>query len=127
MGKKYFKKEPEGDAAKAQGDGRFVMLTSDPKQVYIVSDPLRLATASTGEWISKEGFGIEKVKVLEVKPADGKDGYRIERVTDGIDWKLDRGTPAEKLDVSRANAASYSLNKVEIEDLAAADADTGIV
>lgn len=126
VGKKYFKKEPEGDASKAQGDGRFVMLTSDPNQVYTVSDPLRLATASSGDWISKEGVAIERVKSLEVKPADGTDGYRIERVTDGIDWKLDRAAPGQKLDVSRANAASYSLSRIDIEDLAAADANTGL-
>ena len=126
VGKKYFKKEPEGDAAKAQADGRFVMVPSDPKQVYIVSDPLPLASAAAGDWISKEGLAIEKIRTLEVKPAEGSDGYRIERVTDGIDWKLIGATPAQKLDVSRANAASYSLNKIEIEDLAAADAETGL-
>ena len=126
VGKKYFKKEPEGDASKAQGDGRFVMLASDPQQVYTVSDPLRLATASSGDWISKEGVAIERVKSLEVKPADGTDGYRIERVTDGIDWKLDRAAPGQKLDVSRANAASYSLSRIDIEDLAAPDANTGL-
>lgn len=129
VGKKYFKKEPEGDASKAQGDGRFVMLPSDPKQVYIVSDALRLVTTASGEWISKDGVAIERVKTLEVKPAEG-DGYRIERDTDGIDWKLDGAagvqTAGQKLDVSRANAASYSLNKLDIEDLAAADADTGL-
>ena len=103
-----------------------MMLPSDPKQVYIVSDALRVATAATGDWISKDGFAIEKVKVLEVKPAEGADGYKIERVTDGIDWKLDRAAPGQKLDVSRANAASYSLNRIEIEDLAAVDAATGL-
>jgi hypothetical protein len=126
VGKKYFKKEPEGDSSKAQGDGRFVMLPSDPKQVYIVADPLRLASATSGDWISKEGAAIERVKSLEVKPPEGKDGYRIERVTDGIDWKLDGAAPGQKLDVSRANAASYSLSRIDIEDLAAADANTGL-
>lgn len=130
VGKKYFKKEPEGDASKAQGDGRFVMLPSDPRQVYTVAEPLRQATADSGQWVSKEGFGVERVKSLEVKPAEGADGYRIERATDGIDWKLDRAavgqSAGQKLDVSRANAASYSLNKLEIEDLAAADAETGL-
>ncbi len=125
VGKKYFKKEPEGDTAKAPGDGRFVMLPAYPTQVYIVSDPLRVATASTGDWISKDGIAIEKVRVLEVKPAEGE-AYRIERVTDGIEWKLDRAAPGQKLDVARANAASYSLNKIEIEDIAAPDADTGL-
>jgi len=129
VGKKYFKKEPEGDSSKAQGDGRFVILPSDPKQVYIVADPLRLASATSGDWISKEGVAIERVKSLEVKPSEGKDGYKIERVTDGIDWKLDGGgvqTAVQKLDVSRANAASYTLSRIDIEDLAAADANTGL-
>lgn len=130
VGKKYFKKEPEGDSSKAQGDGRFVMLPSDPKQVYIVADPLRVASANSSDWISKEGFAVERVKSLEVKPAEGADGYKIERDTDGIDWKLDRAagvqTAGQKLDVSRANAASYSLSKIDIEDLAAPEAATGL-
>jgi hypothetical protein len=70
------------------------------------------------------------VRSLEVKPPEGKDGYRIERVTDGIDWKLDGAasvqSAGQKLDVSRANAASYSLSRIDIEDLAAADANTGL-
>lgn len=125
VGKKYFKQEP-ADPAKAQGDGRFVMLPADPKQVFIVSDPLRLATVASTEWISKEGFAIEKVKTLEVKPAEGGEGYRIERNTDGVDWKLDKARAGEALDIARANAASYSLNKVEIEDLAGDKAETGL-
>ncbi len=126
IGKKYFKKDPEADASKAPGDGRFVMLPADPARVYTVADPLRLATAASSDWVSKEGFAIERVKSLEVRPAEGGEGYRIERVSDGIDWKLERAAAGQKLDVSRANAASYSLNKVEIEDLAAADAVTGL-
>ncbi len=126
VGKKYFKKEPEGDAAKAQADGRFVMVPSDPKQVYIVSDPLRLASAASSDWISREGVAIERVKSLEVKPSEGTDGYKIERVTDGIDWKLDGPATPQKLDVSRANAASYSLSRIDIEDLAAAETVTGL-
>lgn len=130
VGKKYFKKEPEGDSSKSMGDGRFVMLPSDPKQVYTVSDPMRLATAASSDWISKEGFAIERVKSLAVIPADASDAYRIERPTDGIDWKLEPAAAGKttelKLDASRANAASYSLNKIEIEDLAAADAATGL-
>lgn len=126
VGKKYFKTQTEGDTAKMRGDGRFVMLPGDPKQVYIVADPLTLASAASGDWISREGFAIERVKSLEVTRADKGEGYRIERATDGVDWKLDGMTAAQKLDTSRANAASYSLNKVGIEDLAAPDADTGL-
>jgi hypothetical protein len=117
VGKKYFKREPE-NAARALADGRFVLLPEDPKNVYTVSDPLALATAKTAEWISKEGVAIERVKTLEVKLADGE-SWKIERASDGPDWKLSGAKPGEKVDAPKANAASYSLNSLAIEDLAA--------
>lgn len=117
LGKKYFKSEPQGDPAKAIGDGRFVMLRQDTKQVYLVSEPFRLARAVSAEWFGKEGFAIERIKSLEVSLAEG-DGYRIERATDGPDWKL---ASSGKLDNTRANSAAYGLNKVDIDDLAASD------
>lgn len=118
VGKKYFKQEPSGDSAKAQPDGRFVMLPTNPKQMYIVSEPFRLASTASADWVAKDGFAIARVKRLDVKLADAE-GYRIERATDGPDWKLQRSGGSERLDISRANAAAYSLNKVEIDDLAA--------
>jgi hypothetical protein len=121
VGKKYFKREPE-NAARALADGRFVLLPEDPKNVYTVADPLALATAKSAEWISKEGVSIERVKSLEAKLADGE-SWKIERTTDGPDWKLAGAKPAEKLDTPKANAASYSLNSLGIEDLASGKPD----
>ena len=126
VGKKYFKKEPEGNASNATADGRFVMLPADPKQMYTVADPLSQASASGSDWVSKAGFGMQGIRSLEVKPAEAGEGYRIERTSDGVDWLLDRVAAGQKLDASRANAAAYSLHRVEIEDVAAPDADTGL-
>lgn len=119
LGKKYFKNTADSENPRAPGDGRFVMLPSDTRQVFLISDPLRQASAASSGWIARDGLSIERVKVLEVKSNVPADSYRIERLTDGIDWKL--SGPAAKLDISRANAASYSLNKLEIDDLAPAD------
>ncbi|MBI3375082.1 MAG: DUF4340 domain-containing protein [Betaproteobacteria bacterium] len=117
VGKKYFKSEPE-NPARALADGRFVLLPEDPKIVYTVADPLAFATAKTSEWVSREGVAIERIKSLEVKLAGGET-WKIERASDGPDWKLAGAKPGDKLDTSRANAASYSLNSLAIEDLAA--------
>lgn len=117
VGKKYFKREPE-NPARAPGDGRFVLLPEDPKNVYTISDPLTLATAQTTTWISKEGVSVERVKSLQVTLADGE-AWKIERASDSPDWKLAGAKPAEKLDTSKANAASYSLSGLSIEDIAA--------
>ena len=119
-GKKYFKTEPE-DAEKANGDGRYVVLPGDEKQVLVIADSLAQASTRSADWISKAGFAAEKVKTMEVRAADGA-SWKIERPGDNADWKLAGARGDEKLDISRANAASYSLSLIELADVAPADA-----
>ena len=124
-GKKYFKQEPD-NPQKAPGDGRFIMLPEAPKTVYLVSDPLVLASARSADWIERSSFQVEKVKALELRYPDGS-GWRIERAADNADWKLTGARPGEKLEVTRANSASYSLGLLELADVAPKDArDTGL-
>jgi hypothetical protein len=117
VGKKYFKREPE-NPAQAPADGRFVMLPEAPGRVVIVADPLALATAQSATWIAKTGFGAEKVRSMEVDLAGGG-RWRVARASVEGDWKLTPLYAGEKLDVIRANSATYSLNRVEIADVAA--------
>lgn len=125
VGKKYFKREVD-NPEKARADGRFVALPADPKTVYIVSDPLAQATARSAEWIDRRSFQVEKVKTLELRYPDGG-GWRIERDGDNADWRLAGLRPGEKLDVTKANAASYSLSLLELADVAPKDvSDTGL-
>jgi hypothetical protein len=95
-----------------------VLLPGDPGTAYIVADPLALATANSAQWISKTGFGAEKVRSLEVD-MPGVSKWRISRPGDNSDWKLTPLYAGEKLDVIRANSASYSLNRIELDDVAA--------
>jgi len=125
VGKKYWKREPD-TPEKTPADGRFVGLPSEPKQAYLVSDPLAQASAKSADWIDRTSFKVEKVKSLEVRYPDGG-GYRIERAGDDADWKLDGARPGEKVDTGRANAASYSLSLLELADVAPRDvANTGL-
>ncbi len=119
-GRKYFKAEPE-NSEKANGDGRYVMLPGDEKRVVVVSDPLAQASTRSVDWISKAGIAAEKVKVMEVRFPDGT-GWKIERSGDNADWKLAGARGDEKLDITKANAASYSLSLIELADVAPASA-----
>jgi hypothetical protein len=117
VGRKYFKREPQ-NPERAPADGRFVLLPDAPRTALVVADPLALATTASNQWISRTGFGAEKVRTMEVTyPGAGK--WRIERTSDDADWKLTPLYAGEKLDVIRANSASYSLNRVELADVAA--------
>ena len=125
VGKKHFKREVE-NPDKAIPDGRFVVLPGEAGTAYLVADPLTQATVKTSEWIERSSFQVEKVKTLEVRYPGGG-GYRIERAADNADWKLTGAKPGEKLDIPRANAASYSLQMLELADVAPKEArDTGL-
>jgi len=125
VGRKHFKREVE-NPDRAIPDGRFVGLPGEAGIAYLVADPLTQASAKTAEWIDRSSFQVEKVKTLEVRHPDGA-GYRIERRADNADWKLAGARPGEKLDIPRANAASYSLQLLELADVAPKDAtDTGL-
>jgi hypothetical protein len=120
VGRKLFRSEPE-NPERAPGDGRFVMLPGDDKQVFMVSDPLTQATAKTAEWIDKRSFQIDKVKTLEVRYPGGE-GWRLERAGENAEWRLADRKPGEKVDSSRANAATYSLSLLDLADVAPKDA-----
>jgi Domain of unknown function (DUF4340) len=127
VGRKFFKREPR-DPASATADGRFVLLPDAPGTAEVVADPLRMATAASAPWISKTGFGAEKVRAMEVDFGGGK-WWRIERPSEDGAWKLTPLYAGEKLDVINANSASYSLNRVNLSDVAAPGArpeDTGL-
>jgi hypothetical protein len=126
-GKKYFKAETE-NPEKAPGDGRYVALPGDGKQVIVVSDPLTQASTRSADWISKAGFEVEKVKTLEMRDAGGA-AWKIERAGDNADWKLAGMRGGEKLDIARANAAAYTFARLELADVAPKEAgpeETGL-
>lgn len=125
VGRRYFKREVE-NPEKAIADGRFVALPGDAGTAYLVGDPLTQATVKTSEWIDRASFQVEKVRTLEVRHPGG-DSWRIERPADNAEWRLVSARAGEKLDISRANAASYSLQLLELADVAPKDAkDTGL-
>jgi len=124
IGRKLFRSEPE-NPEKALGDGRFVMLPGDDKSVLMISDPLLQATAKSAEWIDKRAFQIEKVKTLEVSYPDG-DTWRLERAAENAAWKLAKQRPGEKVDPSKANAATYSLSLLDLADVAPKDAGPAV-
>ena len=125
VGRKYFKREVE-NPDKAIPDGRFIGLPAEAGTAYLVGDALTQATVKTAEWIDRSSFQVERIKTLQVRYPGGE-AWRIERPKDNAEWKLAGAKPGEKLDISRANAASYSLSLLELADVAPKDQkDTGL-
>jgi hypothetical protein len=57
------------------------------------------------------------VKTLEVRYPGGE-GWRLERAGENAPWKLDGLKPGEKVDTSKANAATYVLGLLDLADVA---------
>ena len=49
------------------------MLPDDAKSVYVVADPLALASAKSADWIRRTGFAAEKVKAMDVAAGGRRD------------------------------------------------------
>jgi hypothetical protein len=128
VGHQYFKTRPE-DPDTASADGRFVMRADDPKTMLIVSDPLPQVSIQTAKWIDRRGIAADAVKTLAVQLADGEH-WKIARESEDAAWSLDGEIPADQqLAVTKANAASYSMSLLEIDDVLPASggpADTGL-
>jgi hypothetical protein len=116
VGEKYFKQAP-ADRATAAADGRYVLLPADPGTVYVVSDPLAQASARSAAWIDRSGISAQKVKTLEVRLA-GEEPWKIERASENAAWTLAGARAGEQVEVTKANAASYSLSLLELADVA---------
>jgi hypothetical protein len=101
------------------------MSPTDDKTVYLISDPLLQATAKSAEWIDKRAFQIEKIKTLEIRYPDGN-GWRLQRAAENASWRLADQRPGEKIDSSKANAATYSLSLLDLADVAPKDASPEI-
>lgn len=118
VGGKYFKQPPD-DPQNAPADGRFVMRADDPKTVIVVADPLEQASPQSARWIDRSGLAAEGVKRLEVRLADGEH-WTLSRENENAAWSLEGEVPAgQQVAVTKANAASYSMSLLEIEDVAA--------
>ncbi len=127
VGRKYFKREPDNPET-ARADGRFVQLPGGEQTAYVVADPLPEASAKSADWIDRRSFQAEKLRALELRYPDGE-RWRLERAADNADWKLEGLRPGERLDITRANSATYSLGLLELADVAPKDAtpaDTGL-
>jgi hypothetical protein len=94
------------------------MRPDDAKTVIIVSDPLAQASIQTSKWVDRRGLAAEGVKTLEARLAGGEH-WSIARASEDAEWKLDGEIPADQqLVVTKANAASYSMSLLEIDDVA---------
>lgn len=118
LGKKVLKKDPLNPLPNARDGvpaGRYVLVSGNKDKVVVVSDPLNVAEAKPGNWLSKDFFKVERVKTLAVGPEGAAPDWKITRDVEWGQWKF-AGTGV--VDASSAVGAVNGLGNLGFTDVA---------
>jgi len=111
------------------GNGRYVRLPGNEKQVFIVSDALYDIDAKPSSWLERNPFAIQKPKGVTLVHGDGAE-FKFDRKEEGSDVSMEGLTDDEELNTTNTGSitapfASFSFKDVVVGD-AAKDEKTGL-
>ncbi|MGD0258869.1 MAG: DUF4340 domain-containing protein [Verrucomicrobiota bacterium] len=129
LGKTHMRKSegrpsPMGEMGDNEGwpDGRYVMVGTGAKTVAVVSDPLSNLEAKPDQWLNKDFFKVEKIRLIAVAYPVATNSWKVTRETEATsDWKLAEAKAGEQLDSSKTSSFSYALNSPSFNDVLPAD------
>jgi hypothetical protein len=105
------------------GDGKYVRVSSNDNQVFIVSDSLFDIESSPSGWLEKNPFGIDKSKDIIVEHSDGTK-FEFIREKEGDDASLKGLAKNEELNTSNASTITSPFVSFNFKDVSTGeDAD----
>lgn len=107
-------------------DGRYVMLTSDPKDVLTISDPLENVAPKASEWLNKDFFKVEKPRSISFISTNAAQSWTVTRATEYSPWVLADARPGEVVDTNKLSSLSSTLSYPSFVDVAADPSKTGM-
>jgi hypothetical protein len=122
LGKKHTQKSerPSPMAMGEEGfaDGRYVMVKSDPGDVFTVSDPLNSVDPKPATWLDKDFFKVEKPKVISFVSTNASNSWTLSHETDSAPWVLADLKLGEVLDTNKLSSLSSTLSYPNFVDVA---------
>jgi len=111
------------------GNGRYVRIPGNEKQVFIVSDALYDIDAKPSSWLERNPFAIQKPKGVNLVHADGVE-FKFDRKEEGADVSMEGLADDEELNTTNTGSitapfASFSFKDVIVGD-AAKEEKTGL-
>jgi hypothetical protein len=122
LGKKHTQKSerpsPMSMGEDGFADGRYVMLHSDPGDVFTVSDALNSVDPKPATWLDKDFFKVEKPKMISFVSTNASNSWTISRESETAPWVLADLKPGEVLDSNKLSSLSSTLSYPNFVDLA---------
>ncbi len=121
LGKKHTQKSerpsPMSFGDEGYADGRFVMLRSDPQDVFTISDALNSVDPKPAEWLNKDFFKVEKPIMISFVSTNASNSWTLSRESESAAWVLAGLKPGEVLDTNKLSSLSSTLNYPNFVDV----------
>ena len=103
---------------KGQPEGRYLLVSADPKTLLLVQDPMNNVEPKAEKWINKEFARVDRIKDLIVETPGTTISYELSRDKEAGDWVLGGLKAGEKTDPSAAVSATNSFYQLAFNDVA---------
>ncbi len=121
LGKKQIRKSERPSQFGEEGFpiGRYVLLPSDSKRVFLISDALSDVEAKPENWLNKDFFKVEKVKSISLVSTNPTNSWKLSRTNESGGWILADIKPGEELDTNKVSGVANSLASPSFVDVVA--------
>ena len=103
---------------KGQPEGRYLLVSTDPKTLLLVQDPMNNVEPKPEKWIAKDFAKIDRIRKLVVETPGTTISYQLSREQEAGDWVLAGLRPGEKTDPSAAVSATNAFYQLAFSDIA---------
>ncbi|MFT4688126.1 MAG: DUF4340 domain-containing protein [Verrucomicrobiia bacterium] len=130
LGKEQMKK---GDASSPFGAGevavgRWVLNPDDKENILLTSETFSDAGIEAKDWVSKDFFGIAKLKAIDVVSSSNEFSWKVVREKEGGDWQLQGLKKDEATEASKLSSIGNPLGSPSFQDVVVdqKDEETGL-
>ncbi len=116
LGKKHMKEGGPQFGGGSFPDGRYVMIPGKLDSIALVSESFNEIGTKPTEWLSKDFFKVEKIKVVNIS-VNGAERWNLSRETAAGEWKLAGQTAEEKMDPSATGGFNFLLASASFNDV----------
>lgn len=122
LGKQHMRKPARVSAMDDFGspgwpDGRYIMLGTNAGTVALVSETFSQLEPKPEQWLNKDFFKVNKIKVATVEHQVATNSWTVRRETETNDWELVEPQPGETLDKSKVSSLNWALTSPYFNDV----------
>jgi hypothetical protein len=110
LGRKHMHESATPSPFGSSADGRYILLESNPREVFLISDALVTLQPSPQSWLNHDFFKVENLKIISLVSTNATNSWKVSRESDSAPWTLVDAKPGEILDTNKTHQAEKALS-----------------